>query len=163
MKECSGEWSYSGVLKECSGNFFLPHWVWMTRFDSILKWDWTYFLIKIYWCEIRPTISKVFQHQSQRNRQCLRWLAYLNRCPPILDIVLRVLSAYLQASRVFLHNHMLSNPILENAAQAERERHDLKSALIAAQESAIIQILLECCLPREDEQREVNTHKSTYL
>lgn len=76
------------------------------------------------------------------------------RCPPILDIVLRVLSAYLQASRVFLHNHMLSNPILENAAQAERERHDLKSALIAAQESAIIQILLECCLPREDDQRE---------
>lgn len=64
---------------------------------------------------------------------------------------------------MFLHNHMLSNPILENAAQAERERHDLKSALIAAQESAIIQILLECCLPREDEQREVNNHKSTYL
>jgi integrator complex subunit 2 len=72
-----------------------------------------------------------------------------------LDILLHVLSAYLQASRVYLHNHMLSNPILENAAQAERERLDLKNALIAAQESAIIQILLECCLSTEEEQGEV--------
>ncbi|XP_062598976.1 integrator complex subunit 2-like [Saccostrea cucullata] len=76
------------------------------------------------------------------------------RCPPILDILLRVLSAYLQASRVYLHNHMLSNPIMENAAQVERERLDLKNALIAAQESAIIQILLESCLPTQEEQRE---------
>lgn len=52
---------------------------------------------------------------------------------------------------------MLSNPIMDNAAQAERERQDLKSALIAAQESAIIQILLECCVPTDEEQREVNT------
>lgn len=101
--------------------------------------------------------SKNVEYCSTHKLELISAAFCSDRCPPVLDIVLRVLSAYLQASRVYLHNHMLSNPIMDNAAQAERERQDLKSALIAAQESAIIQILLECCVPTDEEQREVNT------
>ena len=57
----------------------------------------------------------------------------------------------MQASKVHLHNHTLVNPILDNASQNEQERRDLKNALIMAQDSAVIQILLECCLPKQDE------------
>ena len=37
--------------------------------------------------------------------------------------------------------------------QGESEREELKNALIAAQESAAVQILLECCLPRGEEEQ----------
>jgi len=77
--------------------------------------------------------------------------SFYYRCPPILEIVLCILSAYMQASKVHLHNHTLVNPILDNASQNEQERRDLKNALIMAQDSAVIQILLECCLPKVDE------------
>ncbi|CAG2226172.1 INTS2 [Mytilus edulis] len=73
------------------------------------------------------------------------------RCPPILEIILCILSAYMQASKVYLHNHTLVNPILDHASQTDQERRDLKNALIMAQDSAVVQILLECCLPKEDE------------
>ncbi len=33
-----------------------------------------------------------------------------------------------------------------------QEREELRSALIAAQESAAVQVLLECCLPKPEEQ-----------
>ena len=79
-------------------------------------------------------------------------ISMLYRCPPILEILLRVLSAYMQACKVYLQNHMQANPILDQQAQMDTERRDLKNALIATQESAIIQILLECCLPREGEK-----------
>jgi hypothetical protein len=49
--------------------------------------------------------------------------------------VLCILSAYMQASKVHLHNHTLVNPILDNASQNEQERRDLKNALIMAQDS----------------------------
>ncbi|XP_046325730.2 integrator complex subunit 2-like isoform X2 [Haliotis rufescens] len=67
------------------------------------------------------------------------------RNPSILEIVLRILSAYTQACQVYLTNHIQTHPILDNNLHAEHERQDLKIALSAAQESAIIQILLECC------------------
>ncbi|KAK3084417.1 hypothetical protein FSP39_013249 [Pinctada imbricata] len=90
------------------------------------------------------------------------------RCAPLLEVVLRVLAAYMQACKVYLHNHMQKNPILEQAQneqerrdlkkieqnQAEQDRRDLKNALVATQESAIIQILLECCLPRGKEKED---------
>lgn len=97
------------------------------------------------------------------------------RCPPILEIVLRVLEAYIQACRVFLSTHMASYPVLEslglpqppdldkkdkergieksNVTQ-ELERRELKHALTAAQESAVVQILLECCLRQPSEMKE---------
>ena len=84
------------------------------------------------------------------------------RCPPILEIVLCILSAYMQASKVHLHNHTLVNPILDNVSQNEQERRDLKNALIMAQDSAVIQILLECCLPKVDEVSVSSTGQCCY-
>lgn len=34
------------------------------------------------------------------------------RCPPLFDIVLRVLNAYLTASKSSMNHHLLSNPII---------------------------------------------------
>ncbi|XP_060079254.1 integrator complex subunit 2-like [Ylistrum balloti] len=76
------------------------------------------------------------------------------RCPPILEVMLRVLNAYVQGCRVYLQNHMTTNPILDHASHNETERRDLKNALIAAQESAVVQILLECCLSLPEEQED---------
>lgn len=70
----------------------------------------------------------------------------------MLEIILRILAAYMQACKVYLQNHMQTNPVLDNASQNEQERRDLKNALIAAQDSAVVQILLECCLPKDTEK-----------
>lgn len=99
------------------------------------------------------------------------------RCPPILEIVLRVLEAYIQACRVFLSTHMASYPVLESlglpqppeqekkdkdkgieksSVSQEQERRELKHALTAAQESAVVQILLECCLRQQSEMKEAS-------
>ncbi|XP_038059414.1 integrator complex subunit 2-like [Patiria miniata] len=81
------------------------------------------------------------------------------RCPPILDIVMQMLTAYLAASRAFLTTHLQSSPsIIRRPEQGltpqptEPEREELKSALIAAQESTAVQLLLEICLPFENEE-----------
>ncbi|XP_076453054.1 integrator complex subunit 2-like [Babylonia areolata] len=81
------------------------------------------------------------------------------RCPPILAIVLRVLSAYIQASRVYLHQQVTTNTAImaaatssDNAAKVEKDRMELKNALVAAQESACLQLLLEVCLPLPEEK-----------
>ncbi|KAL3858011.1 hypothetical protein ACJMK2_012627 [Sinanodonta woodiana] len=74
------------------------------------------------------------------------------RCPPVLEILLRVLVSYSQACRVYMENHIQSNPVMDNNNQIELERQELKNALLAAQDSAIIQILLECCLPKPGEE-----------
>ena len=84
---------------------------------------------------------------------------FLRRCTPVFDILLRVLSAYMDASRAFLSHHLQSHPIpasnrttTANANNAEVEREELKNALISAQESAIVQLLLEICLPTDTEK-----------
>nr|KAI8738299.1 integrator complex subunit 2 [Biomphalaria glabrata] len=71
------------------------------------------------------------------------------RCAPILEILLRILSAYTQASRVYLNTHVLDAVETDK----EKDRLELKVALLAAQESAIVQILLEVCLPLENEKK----------
>ena len=65
------------------------------------------------------------------------------RCPPILAIVLRVLNAYMHASRSFLSTHIMCLPAEGNDVQQQTE---LKGALVSAQDSAIAQLLLEICL-----------------
>lgn len=86
--------------------------------------------------------------------------------------MLRVLEAYIQACRVFLSSHIASHPLFENpgfnsaqdqdkkdkeklqdktSVSLEQERKELKNALTSAQESAVVQILLECCLRQPDE------------
>lgn len=77
----------------------------------------------------------------------------LSRCAPVLAIILRVLAAYTQACRVYMDNHIQSNPVLDGNNQIEQDRLELKNALLAAQESAIIQILLEYCQPKPEEKQ----------
>ena len=62
------------------------------------------------------------------------------------------------ASRALLAHHLQSHPSPASSKStavntAELEREELKNALIAAQESAAIQILLEVCLPTAEERK----------
>ncbi|XP_063376210.1 integrator complex subunit 2 [Cydia fagiglandana] len=86
--------------------------------------------------------------------QVLRCDIRVFRCGPILKIILRILEASLAASRSQLSRHLLDKPLVEKSGQltSEAEREELKNALVAAQESAALQILLEACLETEEDQ-----------
>ncbi|XP_004929281.1 integrator complex subunit 2 [Bombyx mori] len=87
--------------------------------------------------------------------QVLRCDMRVYRCGPILKIILRILEASLAASRSQLSRHLLDKPLLEKSGQltSDSEREELKNALVAAQESAALQILLEACLETPDDQK----------
>lgn len=124
------------------------------------------------------------------------------RCAPVLELVLHMLRALLAASRTHLSHHQLEHPIVtppsapltlppplplappnsgqagvvppdKGCSEAEKDREELRLALVAAQESAAVQILLECCLPTDAEKsasdgfltnlREVRTLVCTHL
>lgn len=80
--------------------------------------------------------------------QVLRCDERVFRCPDVLAIVLRILQASLAASKTQLTRHILDKPLIEKTGQlqSENEREELKTALVASQESAAVQILLEACL-----------------
>ncbi|GFS97987.1 integrator complex subunit 2 [Nephila pilipes] len=66
-----------------------------------------------------------------------------------------MLQAFLAASRTHLYHHTLEHPMFEKSGllESEKDRDDLRAALVAAQESAAVQILLECCLPNEKDKK----------
>lgn len=72
------------------------------------------------------------------------------RCAEIMRITLHVLSAFLAASKIALGQILLERP--SRSQEEDKDREDLRIALIAAQESAAIQMLLECCMPLADEE-----------
>lgn len=84
------------------------------------------------------------------------------RCPPLFEILLRTLRGYMTSSRALLNHHILSNPLfgdkyaLDKVTAMEKDREELKSALISSQESAVLQILLEVCLPTSAEKKRPN-------
>lgn len=86
--------------------------------------------------------------------QVLRCDERVFRCPDVLAIVLRILQASLAASKCQLTRHMLENPLMDRTGhlQSEQERDELKTALVASQESAAVQILLEACLETEKDR-----------
>lgn len=86
--------------------------------------------------------------------QVLRCDIRVFRCGPILKIVLRILEASLAASRSQLSRHLHDKPLIEKTGQltSDVEREELKNALVAAQESAALQILLETCLETEEDK-----------
>ncbi|XP_077292216.1 integrator complex subunit 2 [Arctopsyche grandis] len=86
--------------------------------------------------------------------QVLRCDLRVFRCGPILKIVLRILEASLAASRSQLSRHLHDKPLLEKSGQlsSDTEREELKNALVAAQESSALQILLETCLETDDDR-----------
>ena len=91
------------------------------------------------------------------NQPCM-----FSRCAPLFTVITRVLMGYLAASRAMLSQHILanSNPgknaTNTSSMNSEQEREELKAALLAAQESSVVQILLEVCLltPEERQVRE---------
>lgn len=80
-----------------------------------------------------------------------------------MDIVLHMLNGYLLASKAYLHCHLKETADFERQNQnvsnqgvsdtPEVTREELKNALLAAQDSAAVQILLEVCLPNSEEQQ----------
>lgn len=88
------------------------------------------------------------------------------RCPSFMDIVLHMLNGYLLASKAYLHCHLKETADFDRQNQTvsnlgvpgqpdtpEVTREELKNALLAAQDSAAVQILLEVCLPTSEEQQ----------
>ncbi|XP_074636420.1 integrator complex subunit 2-like isoform X2 [Acropora palmata] len=77
------------------------------------------------------------------------------RCPPLFDILVRVLMGYLAGSRALLSQYLKSHPAPKTeGAAVEQEREELRAALVTAQESAAMQILLEVCVPTaQDKER----------
>lgn len=96
-----------------------------------------------------------------------------------MEVVLNILRAYLAASRAFLASHLQANPAVgiksdpgnTRALPSDPEREELKGALIAAQEAAATQILLEICLPfekeevgrNENERRKIGVSRGNHL
>ena len=81
----------------------------------------------------------------------------------MFDILLRILSAYTAASKSWLHEHAYTQNCIAMATPesltsttthvTKQERDELCIALTAAQESAIIQLLLEICLPTDQDKK----------
>ncbi|XP_075220865.1 integrator complex subunit 2 isoform X2 [Lycorma delicatula] len=96
--------------------------------------------------------------------QVLRCDDRVFRCASILRILLRVLQACLAASRSQLSQHLLDHPLISDKPShhgvsghggqlsSDGEREELKSALVATQESVAAQILLEACLETKEDR-----------
>ncbi|XP_056140438.1 integrator complex subunit 2 isoform X2 [Lampris incognitus] len=98
------------------------------------------------------------------------------RCPPLMDIVLHMLNGYLLASKAYLHCHLKETADFDRQSQTvsnlglagppdtpEVTREELKNALLAAQDSAAVQILLEVCLPTSEEQQQLGANAESLL
>ena len=76
-----------------------------------------------------------------------------SRCPPLFDLLVRVLMGYLAGSRALLSQYLQAHPASRTEGMAvEQEREELRAALVTAQESAAIQILLEVCVTTAQDQ-----------
>ena len=75
--------------------------------------------------------------------QILRCDQRVFTCPEFMEILLHMLQAFLIASRTFFVHHLLETP--SKTIEEEKEREELRFALLQTQESAAIQILLEAC------------------
>ena len=83
------------------------------------------------------------------------------RCPPVFEISLRVLAAYTSMSRAWLAEHAHTQNCVAMAtsefsssslAAGKQQRDELCVALTATQESAVVQLLLEICLPTKEDE-----------
>lgn len=73
------------------------------------------------------------------------------RCAGVLKVLLRVLQASLAASRSQLSRHQLDTAAAD-CRVSEAEREELRTALVAAQDSCVLQILLEACLESQEDR-----------
>nr|XP_048680474.1 integrator complex subunit 2 isoform X2 [Caretta caretta] len=122
---------------------------------------------------LQPSVKIVRQQKYTQNDLMIDPLIVLrcdqrvHRCPPLMDITLHMLNGYLLASKAYLSSHLKEtaeqdirpsqNMMGPEAPEVTRE--ELKNALLAAQDSAAVQILLEICLPTEEEKAQgSNSH-----
>ena len=94
------------------------------------------------------------------------------RCPELLGIMLRILSACLSASKSQAAVLLRANPTLESTATvrsvspfgnptvSENEKEELRAALTSAQSSAAVQLLIEICLLDHDSAEDDVTKKT---
>ncbi|XP_046680245.1 integrator complex subunit 2 [Homalodisca vitripennis] len=83
--------------------------------------------------------------------QVLRWDARAFRSAAVLKVLLRVLQASLAASRNQLVRHQRDTTAVD-CRVTETEREELRTALVAAQDSCVLQILLEACLESSEDR-----------
>jgi integrator complex subunit 2 len=84
--------------------------------------------------------------------QVLRCDRRVFECPQFIEILLQMLQAFLVASRTFYVHHLIETP--SKLADEEKERDELRFALLQSQESAAIQILLEACRPSAEPEKD---------
>ncbi|XP_025774905.1 integrator complex subunit 2 [Puma concolor] len=119
---------------------------------------------------LQPSVKFVRQQKYTQNDLMIDPLIVLrcdqrvHRCPPLMDITLHMLNGYLLASKAYLSAHLKETAEQDRPSQnntiglvgqtdgPEVTREELKNALLAAQDSAAVQILLEICLPTEEEK-----------
>lgn len=108
--------------------------------------------------DLLTTSSPNYNHESllMDPLQILRCESKIFRSPDGLLIVLRILQASLAASKTQLTRHIQEKPLLDKDGQmqSEEEREQLKTSLVASQESAAVHILLEVCLSSENDTRD---------
>ncbi|TRY97168.1 hypothetical protein DNTS_020330, partial [Danionella cerebrum] len=110
---------------------------------------------------LQPTLKLLRQQRYTQNDLMVDPLIVLRcdprvfRCPPLMDITLHMLNGYLLASKAYLNAHLKETAEFDRQANLglsgqpdtpEVTREELKNALLAAQDSAAVQILLEVCL-----------------
>lgn len=160
-KEPIDIWPFANLLTKYSRNTLSPK---VPRYvQELYKEVWlrlnTVLPRHLWVLSIKSLITKqtpVFPHDvSADPLQILRCDDRVFRCAPLLTIVLRVLRASLAASRSQLIQHLQAHPQLDHQGRIinETERDEMRIALVAAQDSAAVQILLESC--RETEQDKV--------
>ena len=69
-------------------------------------------------------------------------------CPELMEIVLHILQSFLIASRTYFAHHLLEMP--SKSMDEDKDREELRIALIQTQESCAIQILLEACAEKPE-------------
>ncbi|XP_030648609.1 integrator complex subunit 2 [Chanos chanos] len=123
---------------------------------------------------LQPSVKILRQHRYTQNDLMVDPLIVLRcdqrvfRCPPLMDITLHMLNGYLLASKAYLSAHLKETSDFERQTQTisnlgltgqpdtpEVTREELKNALLAAQDSAAVQILLEVCLPTKEEEEQL--------
>ncbi|XP_066507111.1 integrator complex subunit 2 isoform X2 [Hoplias malabaricus] len=131
---------------------------------------------------LQPSVKRLRQHRYTQNDLLVDPLIVLRcdirvfRCPPLMDITLHMLNGYLLASKAYLNAHLKETAEYERQTQTvsnlglsgqpdtpEVTREELKNALLAAQDSAAVQILLEVCLPSFMEERQLGAGESDSL
>lgn len=121
-------------------NTILPKRLWVDTINAVLPKT-----------EVVQYHSLVHENTLLDPLHILRCHEKVFRCSDVLIIVLRILQANLAASKAQLNRHIQDKPLFDKNGQlqCEMEREELKTALIASQESAAVQILLETSIKKK--------------